>query len=247
MPREVDEKVDFVVTIKIIWKSIAGVWLWFNLVTTPFILLWPELHENKTLWYALWANELVWVLDMMRKLFDKPDKSKATDVYEIAVGYLKSVFILDLIASFPSIASGLNADLAFLKLSRIYQIWLLHYPFEAIVNLIYNKSDKRHKFVIVYACSTVSKIMILLHYLAITFLWIGSDAFRDYEARYLPWQLAISDFEGYSSYKLYIFSVYWVCTVITTVGYGDYAGGTTLELLFTIVLEFLGLVVFSVL
>ena len=34
---------------------------------------------------------------------------------------------------------------------------------------------------------------------------------------------------------------------MTTVGYGDYAGGTTLELIFTLFLEFLGIVVFSVL
>ena len=44
-----------------------------------------------------------------------------------------------------------------------------------------------------------------------------------------------------------IFATYWVCTVITTVGYGDYFGTTTLELQFTILLEFLGFVIFSVL
>ena len=38
-----------------------------------------------------------------------------------------------------------------------------------------------------------------------------------------------------------------MCTVVTTVGYGDYAGGTTLEYMFTIFLEFFGMVVFSVL
>ena len=38
-----------------------------------------------------------------------------------------------------------------------------------------------------------------------------------------------------------------MCTVITTVGYGDYFGTTTLELEFTILLEFLGFVIFSVL
>ena len=35
--------------------------------------------------------------------------------------------------------------------------------------------------------------------------------------------------------------------MITTVGYGDYFGTTTLELQFTILLEFLGFVIFSVL
>ena len=44
-----------------------------------------------------------------------------------------------------------------------------------------------------------------------------------------------------------IFADYWVCTVLTTVGYGDYAAATSLEYCFTIGLEFLGIVVFSVL
>lgn len=46
---------------------------------------------------------------------------------------------------------------------------------------------------------------------------------------------------------MYIFSTYWVCTVITTVGYGDYSGGTTAEYEVTLFLEFFGLIVFTIL
>ena len=64
----------------------------------------------------------------------------------------------------------------------------------------------------------------LIHYLAIVWIWVGSDYFIDYEEGYPPFQVAIEDFHGYSKYRMYIFSIYWVCTVVTTVGYGDYAG-----------------------
>ena len=47
--------------------------------------------------------------------------------------------------------------------------------------------------------------------------------------------------------QLYIFSTYWVCTVITTVGYGDYYGGTTLEYEATLFLTIFGIVVFTLL
>ena len=87
--------------------------------------------------------------------------------------------------------------------------------------------------------------MMLLHYLAIVFIWIGSEHFTDYEPGYVPWQQANDDFKGYSKLRLYIFSIYWVCTVITTVGYGDYSGGTTLEYEYTMCLEFFGLIVFA--
>jgi len=60
----------------------------------------------------------------------------------------------------------------------------------------------------------------------------------------VPWllktpQLGIGD--------AYIFVLYWIFTIITTVGYGDFVGGTTVEYLVTIVIEFTGLVVFTVL
>ena len=44
-----------------------------------------------------------------------------------------------------------------------------------------------------------------------------------------------------------IFSTYWVCEVITTVGYGDYAGGTTIEYIFTFGIELFGFIIFAVL
>ena len=39
---------------------------------------------------------------------------------------------------------------------------------------------------------------------------------------------------------LYVFSLYWVFTTLTTVGYGDYAGGTTAEYMVTLLYEFVG-------
>ena len=43
-----------------------------------------------------------------------------------------------------------------------------------------------------------------------------------------------------SNAALYIFSLYWVFTTLTTVGYGDYSGGTTAEFLVTLLYEFVG-------
>lgn len=55
-------------------------WLWFNLISTPFLILWPDLDQSsKSFWYILWLNELVWLLDMVRKFVDKPKGSKAED------------------------------------------------------------------------------------------------------------------------------------------------------------------------
>lgn len=45
--------------------------------------------------------------------------------------------------------------------------------------------------------------------------------------------------------EIYINAFYWILTTITTVGYGDINGTTSPEIIFTMVVEFVGLTVFS--
>jgi hypothetical protein len=84
-----------------------------------------------------------------------------------------------------------------------------------------------------------------VHYTACIWLYIGDKKFLG--DTHDPWEIANTDFDGYTHFQLYVFSVYWILTVITTVGFGDYTGGTMLEYLITVFLEFTGLIVFSVL
>ena len=90
--------------IKTIWHILGSLFLWFNLISSPFLILWPELNDEKNhrnLYYLLWLNELYWVLDIVRKMFDPPSKSQMTDVYEVAINYIKSTLILDVTATLP--------------------------------------------------------------------------------------------------------------------------------------------------
>ena len=88
--------------------------------------------------------------------------------------------------------------------------------------------------------------MVLLHYLACLWIYIGSASFIDFEEGYVPWILDGDDFKEMTLIQLLIYSTYWVCTVITTVGYGDYTGSTTLEYIFSFAIMFFGFVIFSI-
>lgn len=56
----------------------------------------------------------------------------------------------------------------------------------------------------------------------------------------------MSEHENADAKTKYITAIYWVVTTLTTVGYGDYKGFTTREFIFTMVVEFIGILFFSV-
>ena len=49
----------------------------------------------------------------------------------------------------------------------------------------------------------------------------------------------------YDKFDLYITSVYYVVTTMSTVGYGDISGGTTLERIYCIILMLTGVIAFN--
>ena len=111
----------------ILWKDFILVWKcymswvhWFNLISTPLLLLWPELFPSPSI--SLWLNEFFFLLNIIVKCFTKKPGSMASDNYDIFVEYLTTNFIFDLISSVPNIFSGMNIVFAPLKIIRIYEI-----------------------------------------------------------------------------------------------------------------------------
>lgn len=158
---------------------------------------------------------------------------------------MKSTFILDLIALVPQFLRDSGTTFLLFKNIRLYQIWLLYYPPEWATRVLI-KCEYQIK-VFVFAFATFSCITVLLHSLGCLFIYIGSERYNDYEVGAVPWILANEDFHGMSDLSLIVFADYWVCTVITTVGYGDYSGGTSIEYMFSIAIEFFGFVIFATL
>lgn len=97
-------------------------------------------------------------------------------------------------------------------------------------------------------------LLLIIHVVACAWLWVG-------EAKYLPdatekpptWiyhpQSGVnSEQDGPADAATkYITAFYWVVTTLTTVGYGDYKGFTNTEYLYTYIVEFIGILFFSIL
>ena len=136
------------------------------------------------------------------------------------------------------------------KLIRLYQLDDVFLVLRLTRFLIKSNSNVT-KERILYSFVTISNILALLHYLACLWLYIGLPQMAEtYYARYgaadeVPWILGTDEFAVMGKYELYVFAIYWVCTVITTVGYGDYSGATSFEFCVTMFLEFFGIFIFA--
>lgn len=87
---------------KIAWLLLFSVVLWTNLITTPLVMMWPEMQVE--IFYTLfWFVEIVYLLNIARKLLFNQSSSITLkqDAFEAAVEYIKSTLIFDVSSTLP--------------------------------------------------------------------------------------------------------------------------------------------------
>lgn len=80
-------------------------------------------------------------------------------------------------------------------------------------------------------------------------MWIGIGQTEGWVTSFVGDQIAATGKDDQTMYtyifEIYVQAFYFILTTITTVGYGDLGGNTTNELLFSMIVEFVGLTFFS--
>ena len=71
--------------------------LWFNLYSTPMIMLFPDLNNQ---WIdLLWFNEAIWICEILRKFIFNAQGEE--DPYDAFMRYVRSTMVIDLVATLP--------------------------------------------------------------------------------------------------------------------------------------------------
>jgi hypothetical protein len=130
-------------------------------------------------------------------------------------------------------------------------VYRLPQPLMLLMKLVMSKYSKKRQNDLTSFAVLILLVIYINHLAACIWLWLGSlspcdnvdSIFTDKEC-IKSWKFE-NNFDNKPIVTQYIFSIYWIFEVVTTVGYGDFTGKTPYEYVFSIILEFLGLSFFS--
>ena len=85
--------------------------------------------------------------------------------------------------------------------------------------------------------------MFQIHLYVVLWLFAGSNKLMG-DPR-LPWGEANPIIKNYNHEEEYVLTIYWIFTLVTTVGFGDFVGSTKGEYFITVFFMFWGVLIFS--
>ena len=207
--------------------------------------------------------DILFIIDLFtgffREFYTKEDEKLIKNKRKIFNNYVRGYFFLDLLTSLPInilifyICKRHNNEVCFTfqkSNNSIYYLMLSRCL--KSIKLFKIAIRKKNQFVtqIVEKCSDysildefmelfskISFVIAGLHLLSRIYIFIGRHVY--------PGWIFKNEFQNYSSLNLYMISLYYMITTMTTVGYGEIQSDSFIEIVFRIILLAVGIICYS--
>jgi len=172
-------------------------------------------------------------------------------IIDIMMNYIKGFFVMDFMASVPALFLDQNSNWFWLKLIRFIHARSVYSSISDTVKSIFTRCglDKGSVEKTSYIVNLIIYMLSAIHILGCTWIYIGKttpcswlDQEPDHVNEFCRGGIPVKRDDDFI---VYFTADYYIITTLTTVGYGDYKGYTPSEYLFQMIVEFLGIGIFS--
>ena len=186
----------------------------------------------------------IYLIDIILRFFTMhwKDMYLINNPKTIAIRYLKFKFWIDLIPTLPFFL--LHPSLLFLKLVRIIKFNDYLNNIMEIQEKIFGKWGGSKKSIIIIIQKTTqffSYLAYACHFFG--WMWILLGRIQGNSGWVIKSTVQLQN--PYSTFDIYVGGLYTIVTMFATVGYGDFKWGTSPELIFQMVAELSGIVIFG--
>lgn len=231
------------------WNIYIGFLLLYTATVTPMVIAFFDSVNFDTFFVLDTIIDFCYICDLIincNTAFLDNDSVLITSRKAIVLNYLKGWMILDIMACVPfgliptiiSQASGKSYN----KLVRLFRLRSIPklFRFSKVIKIIKTYKTNflleqiqiflniNHSMMRLFA--TIAGILISLHLVGCFWYMTALFSTNDYDS----WIFRYG-YEDESTYTLYLTSVYWAITTLTSIGYGDIVPFSDSELIFTII------------
>lgn len=255
----------------LIWNSLLSVLVFYITLTLPFYLSFYsnlELESNMYYFYSYLVMDFTFIWDMVitfRTGIELTSSSGSTIIifnqYQIMMKYVKSYFFVDIISNFPydlviygTEPSSTSATkllrlakitkmlklIRLLKISRVKKLGRLMKLLKTVRDIFMRPSTAR-------LLQTLLLALLITHVSACIWYASGTVEWKTNNATWVNQYIDNERFRnGYGNKaELYIISLYWCISTLTSVGYGDIVARNSFEMIVAIVISWTGATIFG--
>ena len=220
----------------------TNIFYMISFFTFPYVLAF-NFATMKELQVFEFFVDLLMVCDIITEFITTKEKegeilNKFSDLF---VSYLKSTFFVDILACLPGLITlEMNPTFYLFKVFRYLQFPRFFEQVEQLVKKAKSQYVTRAIMItnVFLAFKTLFIMLILFHTLASGWIYIGAESGGWRET-------LLFEHQKEDRPSIYAYALYFVTTTATTIGYGDITGSLQTEKLFCLLLEFVGILIFS--
>ena len=159
------------------WLVVMSFVYWFDNLSTPILLVWPGQYDDKIfVWTCL--CDIAWIINIIVNFIQIKQDFDSVDPLEIALRYIRGLFLIDFMATFPPMIWRHIPNISLLRALHVFYIDVIMVPFKWVMVRLFPVSPHK-RFIFSLFFGYIIYFVLVVHYFACFWIYIGDKKMLD--------------------------------------------------------------------